>query len=61
MENKGYNYFDWFDEEKNNCANDVMRSMKEKNDEMMQIMNDLYTNEIELRSTLNVCFLLLLS
>ncbi|XP_058784987.1 uncharacterized protein At4g04775-like [Vicia villosa] len=45
MRKKGCNHFEWFDEEMSNCAKDVIRSLKDKNDELVNLMSDTRKND----------------
>ncbi|XP_058755918.1 uncharacterized protein At4g04775-like [Vicia villosa] len=45
MRKKGCNHFEWFDEEMSNRAKDVIRSLKDKNDELVNLMSDTRKNE----------------
>ncbi|CAK8562913.1 unnamed protein product [Lathyrus sativus] len=45
MRKKVCNYFQWFDEDMSRCAKDVIRSLKDKNEELMDVIKDIKKNE----------------
>ncbi|CAK8560900.1 unnamed protein product [Lathyrus sativus] len=45
MRKKGCNYFQWFDEDMSSRAKDVIRSLKNKNEELMDVIKDIKKNE----------------
>lgn len=40
MRKKRCNYFEWFDEDMSNRAKDVIRSLKEKNNELINLIRN---------------------
>ncbi|CAK8576713.1 unnamed protein product [Lathyrus sativus] len=45
MRKKGCNYFQWVDEDMSSRAKDVIRSLKDKNEELMNVIKDIKKNE----------------
>ncbi|CAK8537398.1 unnamed protein product [Lathyrus sativus] len=45
MRKKGCNYFQWVDEDMSSRAKDVIRSLKDKNEELMDVIKDIKKNE----------------
>ncbi|CAK8577851.1 unnamed protein product [Lathyrus sativus] len=55
MRKKGYNYFQWVDEDMSSRAKDVIRSLKDKNEELMDVIKDIKKNEDLLK--MNIWFM----
>lgn len=65
MRKKGCNYFQWFDEDMRSRAKDIVRSLKDKNDELMDLIRDTEKREQLLKMkikfmSLSLVFVLLL-
>ncbi|CAK8569970.1 unnamed protein product [Lathyrus sativus] len=45
MRKKGCNYVQWVDEDMSSRAKDVIRSLKDKNEELMDVIKDIKKNE----------------
>ena len=45
MRKKGCNYFQWVDEEMSSRAKEMVRSLKDKNEELMDLIRDTKKNE----------------
>lgn len=62
MRKKGYNYFQWFDEDMTIHAKDVIRSLKDKNDKLMDVIKDIKKNEDLLKMKIKfMCYFMGLS
>lgn len=62
MRKKRCNYFQWFDEDMSSRAKDVIRSLIDKNEELMNVIKDIKKNEDLLKMKIKfMCYFMGLS